>query len=84
MSKWKKQKGGYSVILNYLSVDEQVSAADVTLKCVYSYLFMSVHLVIELLRLVVNLGGCLPACSTTSYQRRRRSRSSDFQLLANS
>lgn len=66
MSKWKKQKGGYSVILNYLSksvrVDEQVSADDVTLKCVYSYLFTSVHLVIELLRLVVNLGGVfLPA-----------------------
>lgn len=54
-------------------MDEQVSAADVTLKCVYSYLFMSVHLVIELLRLVVNRvggGGGLPACSTTSYQQR--------------
>lgn len=61
MSKWKKQKGGYSVILNYLRksvrVDEHFSAADVTLKCVYSYLFTSVHFVIELLRLVVNLGG---------------------------
>lgn len=57
MEKAERRLFGY---FNYVSisvrVDEQGSAADVTLKCVYSYLFMSVYLVIELLRLVVNLG----------------------------